>query len=88
MMIDSLVANRYGLKEGFYVNEVTNANAGTLVAGDVITAIDGTAIASESDIKNILQKKEAGSTVNIQYWRNGGYQETELSLISADTQTD
>ncbi len=88
MMIDSLVANRYGLKEGFYVNEVTNANAGTLAAGDVITAIDGTAIASESDIKNILQKKEAGSTVNIQYWRNGGYQETELSLISADTQTD
>lgn len=88
MIIDSLVANRYGLKEGFYVNEVTNTNAGALAAGDVITTVDGTAITSESDIKNILQKKEAGDTVAIQYWRNGAYGETELTLISADTQAD
>ena len=67
---------------------MTNTNAGALAAGDVITTVDGTAITSESDIKNILQKKEAGDTVAIQYWRNGAYGETELTLISADTQAD
>ena len=84
MIIDELVANRYGLTPGFYVNEVTNANAGTLKAGDVITAVDGAEVTSESDIKNALQKKQAGDSVTIQYWRSGAQQETQLVLISAD----
>ena len=84
MIIDELVANRYGLTPGFYVNEVTNANAGTLKAGDVITAVDGAEVISESDIKNALQKKQAGDSVTIKYWRSGAQQETQLVLISAD----
>lgn len=84
MIIDELVANRYGLTPGFYVNEVTNANAGTLKAGDVITAVDGAEVTSESDIKNALQKKQAGDSVTIKYWRSGAQQETQLVLISAD----
>ena len=84
MIIDELVANRYGLTPGFYVNEVTNANAGTLKAGDVITAVDGVEVTSESDIKNALQKKQAGDSVTIKYWRSGAQQETQLVLISAD----
>ena len=86
MMIDSLVANYYNLKEGFYVAEITNANAGTLQVGDVITAVDGMSISSESDIKNALQKKEAGDSVTVQYWRNGNSQETTIVLVSADLQ--
>lgn len=84
MIIDELVANRYGLTPGFYVNEVTNENAGTLKAGDVITAVDGAEVSSESDIKNALQKKQAGDSVTIKYWRSGAQQETQLVLISAD----
>ena len=84
MIIDELVANRYGLTPGFYVNEVTNENAGTLNAGDVITAVDGAEVSSESDIKNALQKKQAGDSVTIKYWRSGAQQETQLVLISAD----
>lgn len=84
MIIDELVANRYGLTPGFYVNEVTNANAGTLKAGDVITAVDGAEVTSESDIKNALQKKQAGDSVAIKYWRSGAQQETQLVLVSAD----
>lgn len=84
MIIDELVANRYGLTPGFYVNEVTNENAGTLKAGDVITAVDGAEVSSESDIKNALQKKQAGDSVTIKYWRSGVQQETQLVLISAD----
>ena len=84
MIIDELVANRYGLTPGFYVNEVTNENAGTLKAGDVITAVDGAEVSSESDIKNALQKKQAGDSVMIKYWRSGAQQETQLVLISAD----
>ena len=80
MIIDELVANRYGLTPGFYVNE----NAGTLKAGDVITAVDGAEVSSESDIKNALQKKQAGDSVTIKYWRSGAQQETQLVLISAD----
>ena len=78
------MANRYGLTPGFYVNEVTNENAGTLKAGDVITAVDGAEVSSESDIKNALQKKQAGDSVTIKYWRSGAQQETQLVLISAD----
>ena len=84
LIIDELVANRYGLTPGFYVNEVTNENAGTLKAGDVITAVDGAEVSSESDIKNALQKKQAGDSVTIKYWRSGAQQETQLVLISAD----
>lgn len=84
MIIDELVANRYGLTPGFYVNEVTNENAGALKAGDVITAVDGAEVSSESDIKNALQKKQAGDSVTIKYWRSGAQQETQLVLISAD----
>lgn len=84
MIIDELVASRYGLTPGFYVNEVTNENAGTLKAGDVITAVDGAEVSSESDIKNALQKKQAGDSVTIKYWRSGAQQETQLVLISAD----
>lgn len=84
MIIDELVANRYGLTPGFYVNEVTNENTGTLKAGDVITAVDGAEVSSESDIKNALQKKQAGDSVTIKYWRSGAQQETQLVLISAD----
>ena len=84
MIIDELVANRYGLTPGFYVNEVTNENAGTLKAGDVITAVDGAEVSSELDIKNALQKKQAGDSVTIKYWRSGAQQETQLVLISAD----
>ena len=84
MIIDELVANRDGLTPGFYVNEVTNENAGTLKAGDVITAVDGAEVSSESDIKNALQKKQAGDSVTIKYWRSGAQQETQLVLISAD----
>ena len=84
MIIDELVANRYGLTPGFYVNEVINENAGTLKAGDVITAVDGAEVSSESDIKNALQKKQAGDSVTIKYWRSGAQQETQLVLISAD----
>lgn len=84
MMIDSLVANRYGLHEGFYVNSVMNPNAGTLAAGDVIIMVDDRPIASQSDIKNVLQKKKAGEEVSIRYWRDGAYEDTMLTLVSAD----
>ena len=32
------------------------------------------------------QKKEAGDSVTVQYWRNGNSQETTIVLVSADLQ--
>ncbi|MCH5198398.1 MAG: serine protease [Oscillospiraceae bacterium] len=67
-------AARYGISAGCYVvavGENTAAfNAGILPA-DVITAIDGEAVYSVSDMSFILTKRSAGDTVNVRVSRDG-----------------
>ena len=84
MVIDELVAAHYNLKPGFYVSSVENPQAGTLQAGDVITAVEGVEITSDTVIKNILNGKAPGTQISVRFWRNGAYMDTALTLISAD----
>ena len=65
MIIDELVANRYGLTPGFYVNEVTNENAGTLKAGDVITMSAGCrhTVIAETELK--LIEVQLGEAIDV-----------------------
>jgi S1-C subfamily serine protease len=44
---------------------------GDLVLGDVITSIDGTAIADLDDLYRLLDKKQIGDTVQVQIFRDG-----------------
>ena len=84
MVIDELVAAHYNLKPGFYVSSVENPQAGTLQAGDVITAVEGVEVTSDTVIKNILNGKAPGTQISVRFWRNGAYMDTALTLISAD----
>ena len=69
-MLDSVTAQYYRLKEGFYVYSVTNKNAGTLTAGDVILKINDTEIKADSDIKNIIKDLEPGTQVTVEFYRS------------------
>ena len=84
MVIDELVAAHYNLKPGFYVSSVENPQAGILQAGDVITAVEGVEVTSDTVIKNILNGKAPGAQISVRFWRNGAYMDTDLTLISAD----
>ena len=84
MVIDELVAAHYNLKPGFYVSSVENPQAGILQAGDVITAVEGVEVTSDTVIKNILNGKAPGTQISVRFWRNGAYMDTDLTLISAD----
>jgi serine protease Do len=63
--IDSMTAQFYGLSEGMYVSEVTStlASQAGVQKGDVITAIDGTAVTSSTSITTYLLTKKPGDTV-------------------------
>ena len=82
-ILDSVMASRYGLVEGFYVHEVSNSDAGDLKSGDVITKIDDTEIATQSDMKKAIQNKAAGTKVDVTYWRNGSEHTTTVTLVNA-----
>ncbi|MFW5698916.1 MAG: PDZ domain-containing protein [Planctomycetota bacterium] len=42
-----------------------------MIVGDVITAIDGQAVASESDLPIALDRVRPGEPVTITVWRSG-----------------
>jgi serine protease Do len=82
MIIDSLMARQYNMTEGFYIKSISNSSAGDLASGDIITAIDGNAITSQSDIKNAIQNKTPGAQIAVEYWRNGKTASTTLTLLA------
>ncbi len=70
--ISESYAEYYGVPEGVYVSSVvTNgaaANAG-IQSGDILTALDGTALSSTDDLTNALAQYSAGDTVSITFMR-------------------
>ena len=86
--VSQSVAKNYNMPEGVYVYRVVEgspaAEAG-IVAGDIITAFDGTKIVSKSSMEDLLLYYEAGTTVTITVQRlsnddNGQYQEQEIEV--------
>lgn len=64
----------YGLKAGMYVEFVhpySDAYKKGLQAGDVIVAMNGTALTSQEEIKKIRDEHKAGDTVSITVFRQG-----------------
>ena len=87
-MIDQTTAQMYGYQVGAGVVSVTEnspaAKAG-LVAGDIITAIDGQSIDSSETLTGILQEHKPGDTITLTVFRQsrqsfGQDQEVTLQL--------
>ena len=68
---------------GALVSEVTAgspASAAGLVAGDVITALNGAAIASGANLRNLVGQMRPGTKVTVKFLRDGKEQEVSLIL--------
>jgi S1-C subfamily serine protease len=53
------------------IRGISRDSNGDLILGDVITAIDGTAIGDLDDLYRCLDKKQIGDTVQVQLYRDG-----------------
>ncbi|MGM9607614.1 MAG: S1C family serine protease [Oscillospiraceae bacterium] len=74
---------RYGIPAGAEVLAVLEdscAEKGGLQVGDIITAVDGTTVASSSDLQSAIKSYRAGDTVTFTVYRNGESIELQLTL--------
>ena len=79
------MAQRYGLTvdEGAYVAAVTpdsGAAAAGLQEGDIVTAFDGSAVESASDLMLDVRGKQPGDTVTLTVDRGGKSQDVQVTL--------
>jgi S1-C subfamily serine protease len=57
---------------------------GSIVAGDVITAINDEAVANVDDMLTLLEKRQPGETVTLTLWRAGKSRKQALVLASGE----
>jgi S1-C subfamily serine protease len=50
--------------------------------GDVITAVDGSPVATAEDLQSLIDAKRPGDTISITYWRDGDSHTVRLRLAS------
>ena len=80
--IDSMTGRFYGLPQGEYVAKLNSseAQASGLQVGDVITAIDGQQLDSESILRSAILSKKPGDTVTLQVYRSSTQQSATVEL--------
>jgi serine protease Do len=90
--IDSMTAMYYNLSTGFYVSSVNNESASEagLTRGDIITAVDGTTISSNTALTNLLLEKTPGDTATLTVDRDGETLTIDITLqkYSGDSSSD
>ncbi len=60
------------------------ARDGSIIAGDVITAINGEPVASLDDMLTALEKRQPGDTVQLTVWRAGKARQAAAVLAAGD----
>lgn len=55
-----------------------------IVPGDVITAIDGAAVASADDVLTVLERLQPGDAVELTLWRAGATRRQKATLATSD----
>ena len=85
--IDSLTGRFYGLPQGEYVGALNSAEAQAsgLQVGDVITAIDGTELTSETVLRSAINAKKPGETVELTVYRPSSNQTVMVTLTLSET---
>lgn len=85
--VTSQMAEAYGVPQGVYVVEVTEAGAASqagMTTGMIITAFDGKTVTSTSELKEILSYYSAGETVDMTVYKpdsnNMTYTQTTISI--------
>ena len=57
-------------------------SSGDIILGDIVTAIDGEAVNDMDDLYRYLDKKQIGSTIQVQIYRDGKTQNIPVKLVS------
>ena len=73
----------YDLPDGLYISEVkegSDAEEKGIVAGDVITAVNGNAVTSADEVNDIKNELQVGDTIVLTIWRNGILRDYEIIL--------
>ena len=74
----------YGLPEGVYVTYVSPTSGAWEAGvrkGDIITAIDGTAVSSVDALNTVKNRYSAGDTVTLTIYRSGQSTDVEITLM-------
>ncbi len=84
--ITAEIASAYNWPMGVYVKDVLEdgaAKKGGLIAGDIITAVNGSSITTRAQLQKTINSYRYGTTVTITYSRfeNGSYQEHTTDVI-------
>ena len=79
------IRERFGITvdRGAFVSEVEPGSAAEragLAPGDVMTAIDGRAISTNSDVGDIIREKSPGDSISIEFERDGATSTVEAQL--------
>lgn len=85
------LAERYNYPVGVYVESVEDdgpAKAAGLVVGDVITEVDGKAVASVDDINLIKNNHSIGDTISLTIYRDGDYINLDVTLGETPEETE
>ncbi len=83
--ITEQLSETYNMPEGIYVTEVTKgspAEKGKIVAGDVITAINGRDVKTLEELQEVLTYTKAGTkvTITVRELKDGEYAEEERTV--------
>ncbi len=90
--IDSEAAKKYNMPEGVYVKSLSDTGAAAkagIYQGDIITKIDGTQVKKIEDVREIVNSRRVGTTIEVTVQRSNGkeYEEQKIKvkLASKDT---
>lgn len=83
--ITEQLSETYNMPEGIYVTEVTKgspAEKGKIVAGDIITAINGRDVKTLEELQEVLTYTKAGTkvTITVRELKDGEYAEEERTV--------
>ena len=80
-------AEHYELPEGLYVSDVqagSDAEAKGIMAGDIITAVNGQSVTDTADIIRIRNSLSVGDTMTLTIWRFGESFDVEIVLMETN----
>ena len=85
--IPEAAANRYELPDGIYVSDVqekSDAKKKGILAGDVITEVNGEPVTTTEDINRIKNTLQVGEEIHFTIWRNGELLEIAVELMDTN----
>ena len=78
---------KYSLPDGLYVSDVSegsDAKEKGVLPGDIITAVNGTAVETTDEISAIKDSLKVGDTMTLSIWRDGETMEITITLVDTN----